>query len=147
MFGNNAPEVSVLRTVVQELAGKLAEMKVGLDSKAASYFVPMKVLPDLAIEYMRLTREFEIQSKLKAFLLPAFEQSKLDETKNSLAFVVLDRAVPPHKKSGPRRSIMLLVALLGSAVLTSLLVLGYVRVRQARGRFVDDQVRLGLKSR
>ena len=77
-----------------------------MDRNASSYFVPMNVMPGVALDYLRLTREVEIQSKLKAFMLPSYEQAKLDETRLSLSYIMLDKAIPPLKKSRPKRSVV-----------------------------------------
>jgi uncharacterized protein involved in exopolysaccharide biosynthesis len=144
LYGENSAETNVLRSQLNEISSKLNDMKTGMDKEASSYFVPMNVLPDVALEYLRLTREFEIQSKLKAFLLPTYEQAKLDETKQSLMFIVLDSAVAPLRKSRPKRSVMLLGALLGSFAISSIAVVALSTLRSARERFSLDKKKLGL---
>ena len=144
LYGSEAAETNVLRSQLNDLKSKLGDLKTGMDRNASSYFVPMNVMPDVALDYLRLTREVEIQSKLKAFLLPSYEQSKLDESRLSLPYLVLDKALPPTKKSRPKRSIQLITALLGSFVLTSLAVIGASHFQQARERFRRDKAALGL---
>ncbi len=144
LYGSEAAETNVLRANLEELRSKLSNLKTGMDSNASSYFVPMNVMPDVALDYLRLTREVEIQSKLKAFMLPSYEQAKLDETRLSLSFIVLDKALPPLKKSRPKRSVALLAALLGSIVITSLAVIAAANIQLARERFRRDKAALGL---
>jgi tyrosine-protein kinase Etk/Wzc len=140
-YGSNSTEANVFRTTLNQLTAKLSEAQTGMDSKA-SLFVPTNIMPDVALQYLRLTREFEIQSKLKAFLLPSYEQAKLDENRELLGFVTLDRAVPPVKKSGPHRSTLLLSVLLGSAFVTSLAVVAYSNMTRVSASFKRDQLRL-----
>lgn len=144
LFGLQAAETQMLKTQYEELSSKLNSMKSGMDRSAASYFVPMQVLPNVALDYLRLMREVEIQSKLKAFLLPTYEQAKLDESRQSLLFVVLDPAVPPLRKSRPKRASVLLMTLLGSGMLCSLGVIGLVNYRHVRERFQRDRKLLSL---
>ncbi|HYE75775.1 MAG TPA: hypothetical protein VEF04_20700, partial [Blastocatellia bacterium] len=127
---------------INEINSKLGELRVGAD--ANSSFVATNLLPDVAMAYLRTLREVEIQSKSKAFLLPAFEQAKLDETKEAVAFLTLDKAVAPVRKSGPKRSIILLIAMLGSVIGTSVLILYYYRIQHARARFASDSRLLGF---
>ena len=143
LYGSNSGEVSVYKSTIAELESKLGQMKTGLDDKASS-FVPTNVLPDVALQYLSLTREFEIQGKLKAFLLPAFEQAKLDQEKNLYAFVTLDKATVPVHKSRPHRSTLLIGALIGSAIVTSLFVLLLTGMKRLRMNFVKDQKQLGI---
>jgi len=143
MYGANSSEVGVYRNTVEQLASKLASMQTGLDLNAAS-FVPSAVMPDVALQYLRLTREVEIQSKLKAFLLPVYEQARLDQEKNLYSYVLLDPAVPPMKKSKPHRSILLLAVMVGSALTVSLSMILFTHARRLRFNFIRDQRRVML---
>jgi tyrosine-protein kinase Etk/Wzc len=140
-YGSNSSEASFLRNTIAQLSSKLGEMQAGMDTKATS-FVPTNVLPDVALNYLRLMREVEIQSKLKAFLLPSYEQAKLDENRNLWGFVTLDHAVAPVKKSRPHRSTLLLEALLGSLFISSIFVIMLVNLRRVRATFRRDRERL-----
>ena len=144
LYGSEAAETNVLRSNLEEMRAKLKDLKTGMDKNASSYFVPMNLMPDVALDYLRLTREVEIQSKLKAFMLPSYEQAKLDETRQTLSYLVLDKALPPLRKSRPKRSIQLLIALLGSFTLSSLAVVGAANYQRARDRFRRDKAALGL---
>jgi tyrosine-protein kinase Etk/Wzc len=143
LYGEDAAETRIMQSQVAELSSKLEGMKTGMDKNASSYFVPMDIMPDVALEYIRLTRDFEIQSKLKAILLPTYEQSKLDESRQSLAYVVMDSAIPPEKKSRPKRAMMLLMSLIGAIGMTSLFVLGFAQWKNTRVRFQADKAILG----
>ena len=89
-------------------------------------------------------REVEIQSKLKAFLLPAYEQAKMDQQRNLYGFVTLDRAVPAIKKAKPHRSTLLLGAIIGSIALSSLVVILSAKYKRQREAFRADRAALGL---
>ncbi|HET6511141.1 MAG TPA: Wzz/FepE/Etk N-terminal domain-containing protein [Candidatus Kapabacteria bacterium] len=143
LYGTNAPEVNAMRSSITELDQKLNDLRSSPD--ANSSFVASKLMPDVAMAYLRTMREVEIQSKLKAFMLPSYEQAKLDISKQTVAFLTLDPAVPPLSKSGPSRSAMLAIALIGSIICTSFLILNYYKIRSARNRFALDQSALGLK--
>jgi tyrosine-protein kinase Etk/Wzc len=144
LYGSEAAETNLLRSNLEDIRSKLEALKTGMDKNASSYFVPMDMMPDVALEYLRLTREVEIQSKLKAFMLPSYEQAKLDETRSSLSYLILDKALPPSHKSRPKRSIELLTAFLGSFILTSLAIVGLANYQLARERFRRDKAALGI---
>ncbi|MCB9247180.1 MAG: hypothetical protein H6613_00845 [Ignavibacteriales bacterium] len=74
-YTNLLSEVTVLRKKVNELkyADKLSPLQM--------FYFHLKKSPDMIIEYYRLFREVEIQSKIMEFSLPIFEQAKLDEQK------------------------------------------------------------------
>lgn len=141
LYGANSSEVAVYRTTVEELANKLGEMQAGEDMKAGA-FVPTNVMPAVALQYLKLMRDVEIQSKLKAFLLPAYEQAKLDETKNLFGFVTLDTATVPVRKAGPHRSIILLAAMLGTFFIMAVSVIMLSNFQRMRRDFVRDRDRI-----
>jgi tyrosine-protein kinase Etk/Wzc len=141
MFGANSNEAVSIRNSIGGLESKLEELRTGQDSKASS-FVPTNVMPELALQFLRLTREFEIQSKLKAFFLPMYEQASLDEHRNLLSFITLDQANVPIKKAGPHRSLFLLGALLSGLILSSIVVIVVVRFESMRTSFHQDQALL-----
>jgi len=141
LYGSNSSEVSVYKTAVDQLASKLGEMQAGQDIKANS-FVPTNVMPEVALQYLRLMREVEIQSKLKAYILPAYEQAKLDEETNLYGFVTLDTASVPVRKAGPHRSIILLAAMMGTAVIMAVCVIILTNLRRMRVNFARDQQRI-----
>ncbi len=143
LYGSNSPEVNAMRSSITELNQKLNDLRNSPD--ANSSFVASKLMPDVAMDYLRTMREVEIQSKLKAFMIPSYEQAKLDVSKQTVAFLTLDPAVPPLTKSGPRRSAMLAIGLLGSVILTSFLILNFYKLRAIKGRFQNDRSALGLR--
>lgn len=72
-------------------------------------FIPFEKLPDLGLQYLRLYREVKLQEKLLEFILPLYEQAKIQEVKNSQTVQVLDSAVPPVLRTSPKRSITVLL--------------------------------------
>lgn len=144
LYGDQSPEANTVRTQLNEVQNKLEDLKTGMDKEAKSYFVPTDVMPDVALDYLRLTREVEILSKLKAFLLPSYEQAKMDESKHTLLYLILDRAVPPEHKSRPKRGVNILIAMFGTIALTSISVLAWSRIAEARKRFRRDRATLGI---
>ncbi len=139
VYGPQSAEAQLAQTTLGQLTNKLSEMNTGAESHAQSYMVPTKVLPEVALQYLRLMREVEIQSKLKAFILPAYEQAKLDQTKRTLAFVTLDHAVPPESKTRPHRSILILIAFVSGVILTSIIVLIAKNMRRTLSQFSIDR--------
>ena len=86
---------------VEEIAEKNGQNNINL-------FVPLNELPEIAVSYFRLYREVTLQEKLLEFLLPQYEQMKIQEAKDTPTVQVLDYAVPPIKRSSPKRTVMVL---------------------------------------
>jgi len=125
VFEKDAAEIQRARLELSEMNKKLVEMKYGgekrLEEKTLSLFVPFRDVPDVGMEYVRLYRDFEIKNKLLAFLVPIYEQAKIEEQKNIPVVLVLDKAVPAEKRAKPRRSIIVLFAA-GSSLFLGIIV-------------------------
>lgn len=61
-------------------------------------------LPGIAMGYMRLLREVKIQEAIFEQLTKQYELAKINETKDTSTVQIIDEAVAPLKKSGPKRS-------------------------------------------
>lgn len=73
------------------------------------FLIPFAELPELGLKYVRLFREIKLQEKLQEFLLPLYEQAKIQEARSSPTVQVLDHAVPPILRTSPKRTITVLV--------------------------------------
>jgi len=105
-------ELQELNEKFQEFTyGKAQKTLTGLDSVAfQNVFVPLDKVPNMGLQYFRLFREVKLQEKLMEFLLPQYEQAKLQEARDTPTVQVLDRAVKPERKSKPKRMFMVLFA-------------------------------------
>ena len=90
-------------------------------------FLPLNNLPDLELQYVRLYREVVLQETIMKFLLPQYEQAKIQEVKDTPSLQVLDEAVTPIKKYKPKRAVI--VAFFGflSLIMSSI----YIIIRPA----------------
>ncbi len=113
VFGAENPRTQALQLELSEINKRLREIKYGSDDwfnkTALNFFVPFKDVPELGTEYLRRYREFEIQNRLMEFLLPLYEQAKIDENKDTPVVLVLDKAIPPQRKSRPHRTLIVLI--------------------------------------
>lgn len=128
-YGKDDPITQQQYTIVRELQSKEMEAEGG------SGFLGNASLAEAAgtaLPYVRMTAELEALIKLKAFLLPSFEQVKLDLNKLSPSLYVVDEAQAPQKKSRPKRSLIILGAGLGAFFLSCLIILLQARIRSLR---------------
>ena len=68
--------------------------------------LPTSQVPEAALEYERQTRELKYHETLFELLLRQAEAARLDEAKSAPILQVVDRAIPPDKKSGPPRKLI-----------------------------------------
>ncbi len=96
---------------------KQLEMEIGeLDARLAK-------VPQTGLRSLRLYRDVLIQEKIVEYLYPLFEKARIDEHRDIPAILVLDKAVPPERKSSPKRSIIVLLSVVGAFIFMFGLVL------------------------
>jgi capsule polysaccharide export protein KpsE/RkpR len=127
-------EVKILRNKINELkySDKL--------TSTSNIFFPFKKAPDIVIEYFRLFREVEIQSKIMEYTLPIFEQAKLDEQKSIPTLLTVDQAIPPQLKYGPKKAFIII-----SIFFISLFMLVIVVFRAEKIIHLDNFANIILK--
>jgi tyrosine-protein kinase Etk/Wzc len=96
------------------------------ESGAIDAFLPLNKVPDLGMEYARLYRELLIQEKIREFLIPMYEQAKIQEAKDTPSLQIIDRPIIPDKKSSPKRAIIILLA--GFACILFTIIYTYLAV-------------------
>jgi tyrosine-protein kinase Etk/Wzc len=65
--------------------------------------IPAGRLPAVGLEYARKLREVKYHETLFELLAKQFEAARIDEAKAAPVIQVVDRALPPDKKTGPHR--------------------------------------------
>lgn len=126
-YGEQAPQVALQRLQIREIQKKLLEMQSGdaLESHGLTSLLPaFSQVPELAVSYLRLYRDVEIQTKLLEILMPMYEQAKIQEQKSTPAVYVLDQAVPPDRPSTPKR--VFIVVLIGIFILALLIYFAHL---------------------
>ncbi len=73
----------------------------------------VSTIPQTGINSLRLYRELVIQQKIVEFLIPLYEQSRIEEQKDVPVLLVLDKAVTPERKTKPQRSLIVLLTTFG----------------------------------
>jgi len=97
-----------------------AEVELGeLNRKLASF-------PLQGLESIRLYRDVVVAQKIVEFLVPLYEQARIDEQKDVPVLLVLDKAIPAEKKFKPKRAIIVLTAAGLSLFCSFLILLGSI---------------------
>jgi uncharacterized protein involved in exopolysaccharide biosynthesis len=70
--------------------------------------MPAGQVPQAELEYSRKLRELKYHETLFDLLSRQYEAARIDEAKSAPIIQVIDRAIPPDKKSGPHRMLIAL---------------------------------------
>jgi uncharacterized protein involved in exopolysaccharide biosynthesis len=88
-------------------------------------------VPEMGMEYLRKLRQLKYNETLFELLSKQFELAKLDEARDAVVIQVIDQAVPPERKAGPRRALIVVLSAF-IALFLSAGVLAVVEVRKTR---------------
>ncbi len=122
-FGNRSPEIMAAEQQIAALKKKMGDLRSGQDltgNRESGVFLPYKEVPGKAMRYLQLYTDVEIQTKLLEMIYPMYEQTKLEEARETPTVLVLDKAVPPEKKTYPMRALIVISGLVLGFVLSVL---------------------------
>jgi uncharacterized protein involved in exopolysaccharide biosynthesis len=139
LYDKESPQVKEAQIQIQEYQKKLAQLRARSDP--GSPLLALKKLPQTSVEFLRRYREVEINNLLMEYMVPLYEQAKVEEKKDYPILQVIDYAVPPAKRSYPQRT---LLALLGAVSIT-LLVYLFLLARESARNTTDPRVRALLR--
>ncbi|MGZ8983651.1 MAG: GumC family protein [Methylotenera sp.] len=103
------PDYRQLREVLTGLRAQLAKVERNNVAGQGDVMVPTGKIPEAGLEYMRKMREVKYQETLFELLSKQFEIAKIDEAKEAATIQVVDKALPPERKSKPKRALMVLL--------------------------------------
>jgi capsule polysaccharide export protein KpsE/RkpR len=103
IYDKNSPQLKKISLEVDLFENRFNELK--RDGKKNSIFIPYNSIPEKAIDYYRYFREVEINQSILKFILPLYEQAKIEEQKKLPILQVIDDAIPAEIKSYPRRAL------------------------------------------
>jgi tyrosine-protein kinase Etk/Wzc len=99
------PDMIVLKRQLAELRAQLGQF-TGSAANESDLFVPIGKVPGAALDYVRKLREVKYRETIFAALANQYQLAKLDEARQGAVFQVIDRAVPPDRRSFPQRTIL-----------------------------------------
>ncbi len=103
------PEVVRMETELRALRKELAALQSAAPTAAGDPLLPAGRLPAAGVEYLRALREMKYHEALFELLARQYEAARIDEAKQAPVIQVVDHAVPPDKRSGPLRSLIIAV--------------------------------------
>ena len=129
-----------LREIDRKLAG-LGGTRGG-DEREEGALLPLSDIPALGLALADLTREVMVHETVYEFLSSQLEGARIQEARDLQSVTVLDRAVPPLKKSRPRRSIICILTVL-LAFAASVGVVLFADALLSRAESDDLEARIG----
>ena len=95
-------ELDLMRTQLERLGGS--------QDSVDGLMIPKGKVPEAGLEYVRRLRDVKYYETIFDILARQFEIAKLDEAKEGALIQVVDPAIPPDKRSFPKRGLIVLGA-------------------------------------
>ncbi len=124
------PEVKLQEAKVNSLRSKITEISASTD---LTDYLRLGNSPQIILSYLRLQRDMEIQAKIITFLLPLYEQAKIEEKRETPTILILDKPFVSERKTKPKRLTMVLVFTFVGFVLSYTFFLGLHKFRSFKG--------------
>ncbi|MFZ4590459.1 MAG: Wzz/FepE/Etk N-terminal domain-containing protein [Ignavibacteria bacterium] len=123
-----SPEQSEVKMQEQKIASLKKQITDIKNSDSDDRLLRLKGAPNKITSYLRLLRNVEIQNKLLIYILPMYEQSKVEEKKETPTVLILDKPYLPELKKKPKRMTIIGLSLFLSLGLLSFSVLVYENI-------------------
>jgi len=108
------PQMVIAQQQLIALKGQLAKLAGSDQNSASDIIVPKGNIPEAGMEYVRKLRDVKYYETIVELIAKQYEMAKLDEARQGGVVQVADMAVPPDKRSFPKRTVtVVLAALLG----------------------------------
>ncbi len=131
-LGEDHPTVKAAEIEIDETKRKIQELNSGSNSNSneMKILVPFRQTPELGMRYIRLYREVQIQYKVMELLTPLYEQSKVEEQRNTPSVIVLDHALPAEHKAKPKVALFTLLSFVISTAVSLFIVFSIVGLQK-----------------
>ena len=107
--GQNAELVQAQREL-DSLRAQLGKLGGSEDNSSGELIVPKGRVPEAGLEYVRRLRDVKYNETIFDILARQYEIAQLDEAKQGALVQVIDPAVPPDRRSFPKRGLIVIGA-------------------------------------
>lgn len=101
-------EIQIQKEKIASLKNQIRKINESGDSTLSFH---LKGAPKVILDYLRLTREVEIQNKMLIYIMPLYEQAKIEEKKETPSVLILDQPSKPERKAKPKRVITIMFSM------------------------------------
>jgi capsule polysaccharide export protein KpsE/RkpR len=115
--------ITILQRELQRANGQSSPDPDGKDVDASHPYPALRQLPQLSVRWANLYRNVRIHETVFDLLSEEYETARIEEVKSIPTVSVIDVPELPERKSGPHRTLIVLVATLLSIVMTAAFLL------------------------
>jgi len=108
----NNPDVQLAENQLSSLQAEMAHLEQRNHSTAPSSLA-IENVPAASLDYLRAEHEVQYQQALYDLLLKQYEAARLDEAREGTVIQVVEPAIPPDRRSSPKRIQILVLFTIG----------------------------------
>ncbi len=126
------PDLLRAEQELKALQSQLGRFERGQGGRSSADLALDKV-PGAGLEYVRKLREVKYRETLFELLARQYEAARIDEARDASIIQALDQAIPPEKRSWPKRTLIVLTATLLAFLLAIVAVYveaGFERIKE-----------------
>jgi uncharacterized protein involved in exopolysaccharide biosynthesis len=118
--------IAELESQLKQLMGnsRSSSAGTGAGTTGSELYPSLRELPMLGYQYSDLYRKAKIQEAVYEFLTQQYEMAKIQEAKELPTVRTMDPAVPPERKSGPQRTLLVALSVILAVTLGCFWVIG-----------------------
>jgi uncharacterized protein involved in exopolysaccharide biosynthesis len=107
----HSPELQLAESQLSSLQGEAARLEQQNHSSGFGDF-GLADVPGAGLDYLRAEHDLKYQQALFDLLMKQYDAAKLDEAKEAAVIQVVEPAIEPDRKTSPKRSLILLIAII-----------------------------------
>ncbi|RJQ43506.1 MAG: hypothetical protein C4538_12060 [Nitrospiraceae bacterium] len=96
------PDVQRVEETVKAFKNELAKLEAN-ERNGKNMLIPTGTIPSLGLDYKRKFRQLKFNEALYEILVKQYELAKVEESRDPILIQVIDKAIPPEKKSTIRK--------------------------------------------
>ena len=133
-FAPHDPGVEKILATIQAVQKQLTNMQHANPKaqQSSSSIMSTDQVPEAGMEYLRRTRDLKYAETTHQLISQQYQMAKVDEAHDAPILQVLDTAIPPERRSSPKRTQMIMVSLVASAFLMCLIAFMLEAKRKAQ---------------
>jgi capsule polysaccharide export protein KpsE/RkpR len=106
------PDILRAEEELKGMRDQLSKLESKSEGEGGGVIVPTGNMPSTGTQYVRLMRDLKFNETLYELLFSQYQSAKIDEARDASVIQVIEKAVPPAKKIKPKRSLMVILAMI-----------------------------------
>jgi uncharacterized protein involved in exopolysaccharide biosynthesis len=125
----NNPEYIVAEQQLFALRAQLTKLERSRSTSDGDILVPVGKVPEAGLDYLRKLRDVKYYETIFELMAKQYELARVDEARDAAIIQFVDHAIPPDRKSKPKRALIVLATGLIVGILTIAGAVGLHRIR------------------